>query len=304
MPSSSENSRTSRWPRACIAVASIVSAWPAPITPLEIDSGPPGRRIASIRAPSARRFDTIAERPEGTQNLARVFLSSHTAKGDYYSRISSMPEALRGERIQIGPVAAPGDGQKRVRGGPDFRDGLEVERGSGRPSGVIPMATAIQKIVLSSSRDIPFNKLVLSQSSGREGRCLDRGLAASIARRGLIQSLSVIPWSMPRARSGRARSRPAAAAAAAGARAGAASPESLAPSPCVVTRDEVLAEEVSLVENIDRAPLHPLDQFRAFQDMRVKGRPRRSSSCQCRWSSSACAAPASPPSHEAMRRTA
>src|SRR5204863_6460967 len=25
------------------------------------------------------------------------------------------------------------------------------------------------------------------------------------------------------------------------------------------------AEEVSLVENIDRAPLHPLDQFRAFR---------------------------------------
>ena len=31
-------------------------------------------------------------------------------------------------------------------------------------------------------------------------------------------------------------------------------------------------DEVSLVENLERAPLHPLDQFRAFQDMRVKGK--------------------------------
>src|SRR3546814_13136605 len=46
-----------------------------------------------------------------------------------------------------------------------------------------------------------------------------------------------------------------------------------APVPCVV-RDRdgaVLAEEISLAENIERAPLHPLDQFRAFQDMRDKG---------------------------------
>jgi ParB family chromosome partitioning protein len=33
-----------------------------------------------------------------------------------------------------------------------------------------------------------------------------------------------------------------------------------------------LAEEDSLAENIQRAPLHPLDQFRAFQAMREKGR--------------------------------
>ena len=30
-------------------------------------------------------------------------------------------------------------------------------------------------------------------------------------------------------------------------------------------------DEVSLAENIERAPLHPLDQFRAFQAMRDKG---------------------------------
>ena len=45
--------------------------------------------------------------------------------------------------------------------------------------------------------------------------------------------------------------------------------------PCVVReRDSaILAEEVSLAENIERAPLHPLDQFRAFQALREKGTP-------------------------------
>lgn len=39
-----------------------------------------------------------------------------------------------------------------------------------------------------------------------------------------------------------------------------------------VVRMDGLAEEDSLAENIQRAPLHPLDQFRAFQAMREKGR--------------------------------
>jgi ParB family chromosome partitioning protein len=46
-----------------------------------------------------------------------------------------------------------------------------------------------------------------------------------------------------------------------------------APVPCVV-RDhatEILAEDDSLAENVQRAPLHPLDQFRAFQTLREKG---------------------------------
>ena len=57
------------------------------------------------------------------------------------------------------------------------------------------MATAIQKITLSSARDIPFNKLVLSQSNVRRvkaGVSIEE-LAESIARRGLIQSLHVRP---------------------------------------------------------------------------------------------------------------
>ena len=50
------------------------------------------------------------------------------------------------------------------------------------------MANAAQKITLSPSRDIPFNKLVLAQTNVRHikaGVSIEE-LAASIARRGLI----------------------------------------------------------------------------------------------------------------------
>jgi ParB family chromosome partitioning protein len=57
------------------------------------------------------------------------------------------------------------------------------------------MATASSKIVLSGSRDIPFNKLVLSQKNVRRvkaGVSVEQ-LAEDIARRTLLQSLSVRP---------------------------------------------------------------------------------------------------------------
>ena len=58
------------------------------------------------------------------------------------------------------------------------------------------MAVAAQKITLSSSRDIPFNKLLLSQSNVRRikaGISVEE-LAEDIARRGtLLQSLNVRP---------------------------------------------------------------------------------------------------------------
>ncbi|MFG1423094.1 ParB/RepB/Spo0J family partition protein [Roseixanthobacter liquoris] len=139
------------------------------------------------------------------------------------------------------------------------------------------MATAIQKIALSSSRDIPFNKLVLSQSNVRRVKAgvSIENLATSIARRGLIQSLSVFPvvdaegveTGMFEVPAGGRRFRAL---------------EMLmkqkrlakiAPVPCVVRERDgaILPEEVSLAENIERAPLHPLDQFRAFHDMLTKG---------------------------------
>ena len=139
------------------------------------------------------------------------------------------------------------------------------------------MATAAQKITLSTSRDIPFNKLVLSQSNVRRvkaGVSVEE-LAESIARCGLIQSLHVRPvldadgaeTGMFEVPAGGRRYRAL---------------ELLAKHkrfartssvPCVIgdPTSGILIDEVSLVENIERAPLHPLDQFRAFQALRDKG---------------------------------
>src|SRR6267142_1272276 len=136
------------------------------------------------------------------------------------------------------------------------------------------MATAVQKITLSQSRDIPFNKLVLSQANVRRikaGVSIEE-LAEDIARRTLLQSLTVRPvidddgreTGMFEVPAGGRRYRAL---------------ELLvkqkrlactAPIPCVV-RTEGFAEEDSLAENVQRAPLHPLDQFRAFLVLREKG---------------------------------
>ncbi|USI74533.1 ParB/RepB/Spo0J family partition protein [Sphingomonas morindae] len=138
------------------------------------------------------------------------------------------------------------------------------------------MATAVQKITLASSRDIPFNKLVLSQSNVRRvkaGVSLD-DLAASIARRGLIQSLHVravldgegVETGMFEVPAGGRRYRALELLVKAKRLA------KTAPVPCVVSdaASGILVEEISLAENDERAPLHPLDQFRAFQAMREK----------------------------------
>lgn len=136
------------------------------------------------------------------------------------------------------------------------------------------MATNVQKITLSPSRDIPFNKLLLSQSNVRRiksGVSIEE-LAEDVARRGLLQGLSVRPvvddagaeTGMFEIPAGGRRYRAL---------------ELLvkqkrlartAPVPCVV-REGGIAEEDSLAENIQRAPLHPLDQFRAFLALREKG---------------------------------
>jgi ParB family transcriptional regulator, chromosome partitioning protein len=138
------------------------------------------------------------------------------------------------------------------------------------------MATAVQKITLSASRDIPFNKLVLSQSNVRRvkaGVSIEE-LAQDVARRGLLQGLSVRPvingdvetgiFEIP---AGGRRYRAL---------------ELLvkqkrlaktAPVPCIVRDPSVatLPEDDSLAENVQRVALHPLDQFRAFQALRLKG---------------------------------
>ncbi|MBR0945497.1 MULTISPECIES: ParB/RepB/Spo0J family partition protein [Bradyrhizobium] len=136
------------------------------------------------------------------------------------------------------------------------------------------MATPVQKITLSPSRDIPFNKLLLSQSNVRRvkaGVSVEE-LADDIARRGLLQGLSVRAVLDPDGGETGMFEIPA------GGRRYRA-PELLvkqkrlaktAPVPCIV-RDSGIAEEDSLAENVQRAPLHPLDQFRAFLALREKG---------------------------------
>jgi ParB family chromosome partitioning protein len=136
------------------------------------------------------------------------------------------------------------------------------------------MASAVQKIKLSPSRDILFNKLVLSRSHVRRvmaGISIEQ-LAESIAQRALLQSLSVravvdadghetgmfeVPaggrrcWALELLvkQKGLAKTQPV---------------------PCVV-RDGRIAEDYSLAENDERVGLHLLDQFRASQSLRDGG---------------------------------
>ncbi|WP_334539560.1 ParB/RepB/Spo0J family partition protein [Bradyrhizobium sp. AZCC 1708] len=127
---------------------------------------------------------------------------------------------------------------------------------------------SVQKIKLSPSRDIPFNKLVLSQSNVRRvkaGISIEQ-LAESIAERTLLQSLSVravvdadgqetgmfeVPAGGRRYRALELLVKQKRMA-------------KTQPVPCVI-RDGGIAEDDSLAENDERVGLHPLDQFRAFK---------------------------------------
>ncbi len=136
------------------------------------------------------------------------------------------------------------------------------------------MTNSVPKLVLSRSRDIPFNQLVLSQANVRRVKCgvSINELADDIAHRTLLQSLNVraqldadgkvtgkfeVPAGGRRFRAlellvtskRMAKNQPV---------------------PCVV-REGGSAEEDSLVENTMRMPLHPLDQFRAFKALRDAG---------------------------------
>src|SRR4051812_6365319 len=133
---------------------------------------------------------------------------------------------------------------------------------------------SVQKIKLSPSRDIPFNKLVLSQSNVRRvkaGISIEQ-LVESIAQRTLLQSLSVravvdvdgqetgmfeVPAGGRRYRALELLVKQKRMA-------------KTQPVPCVV-RDGGIAEDDSLAENDERIGLHPLDQFRAFQILRDGG---------------------------------
>ena len=94
--------------------------------------------------------------------------------------------------LRLGGSAA----HQRKRAAPVFVTGWKSRESFSAPvAETIPMAPAVQKITLSSSRDIPFNKLVLSQSNVRRvkaGVSIEE-LAEDIARRTLLQGLSVRP---------------------------------------------------------------------------------------------------------------
>lgn len=132
------------------------------------------------------------------------------------------------------------------------------------------------KIVLSGSRDIPFNQLVLSQANVRRvkaGVSID-ALATDIARRGLLQSLTV------RAQRDAEGNETGLFEVPAGGRRFRALEKLVKqrrmsktePVPCIVRDDDqISAEEDSLAENVHREALHPLDQFRAMQQLVTQG---------------------------------
>jgi len=128
--------------------------------------------------------------------------------------------------------------------------------------------------VLSVSRDIALDRLVLSQANVRRTRAgvSIEELAEDIARRGLLQGLSVRPVTDEAGAETGMYEVPA------GGRRFQAlgllvKQRRLAKDaliPCVV-RESGLLEEDSLAENVHREALHPLDQFRAFLTLREKG---------------------------------
>jgi ParB family chromosome partitioning protein len=133
---------------------------------------------------------------------------------------------------------------------------------------------AAVKIALTPPEAIPLDKLKLHEGNVRRvknGVSIE-SLAADIARRGLLQSLSVRPLLTD------ANEPTGFYGVQAGGRRLAAlqllvKQKKLAknaPVPCIV-RTEGFVEADSLAENTEREALHPLDQFRAFAALREKG---------------------------------
>ncbi|WP_416067701.1 ParB/RepB/Spo0J family partition protein [Rhizobium sp. ZK1] len=137
------------------------------------------------------------------------------------------------------------------------------------------MAEAIQKITLNAGRDIPFNKLVLSQQNVRKtkaGVSIEE-LAQDIAHRGLMTSLNVRAeldsdgneTGIYRILAGGRRYRALELLV---------SQKRLAKTaaiPCIVSKGDTSEIEDSLAENVKRVDLHPLDEFRAIMTLREQG---------------------------------
>ncbi|PDT82339.1 ParB/RepB/Spo0J family partition protein [Sinorhizobium sp. BJ1] len=137
------------------------------------------------------------------------------------------------------------------------------------------MAQATQKVTLNAGRDIPFNKLVLSQQNVRKTRAgvSIEDLAEDIARRGLLTSLNV------RAEVDAEGNETGVYRIPAGGRRYRAlellvSQKRLAETvgvPCIISKGETPEVEDSLAENVRRLDLHPLDQFRAIMTLCGQG---------------------------------
>ncbi len=132
----------------------------------------------------------------------------------------------------------------------------------------------MSKITLLSASDIGLDKLVASDANVRRIKAgvSVEDLAEDIARRGLLQSLSVRPLV-----DGHGAETGKFAVTAGGRRLAAlkllVKQKRLAknaPVPCIVKPDGV-EEEDSLAENTMREALHPLDQFRAFKNLHEQG---------------------------------
>lgn len=137
------------------------------------------------------------------------------------------------------------------------------------------MAHANQKISLNAGREIPFNKLVLSQQNVRKtkaGLSIEE-LADDIAQRGLLTSINVRAELDAEGRETGVYRIPA------GGRRYRAlellvSQKKLSKTvgiPCIVSSGETLEVEDSLAENLKRVDLHPLDEFRAIRELQEQG---------------------------------
>lgn len=135
------------------------------------------------------------------------------------------------------------------------------------------MAKAAPKLTLNPSENIPYDKLVLSQTNVRRkknGVTIEQ-LAEDIGRRGLIQSLNVRPVRDDAGEETGQYEVPAGGRRflALGLLIKQKRMAKNVSTPCIVNRsDATTAEEDSLAENLRREDLHPLDQFRAFQTLR------------------------------------
>jgi ParB family chromosome partitioning protein len=150
------------------------------------------------------------------------------------------------------------------------------------------MAQAIQKITLNAGRDIPFNKLVLSQQNVRKTKAdvSIEELAEDIARRGLLTSLNV------RAEVDADGNETGIYRIPAGGRRYLALEllvaqkklSKTADIPCILSKGDTLEVEDSLAENVKRIDLHPLDEFRAIMRLREQGLDEEEIASRCHMS--------------------